>query len=47
MKRGVIRFPKPQEIPPQLHKPLREMEMKAFGGAAQNFSGLREFGEVE
>ncbi len=47
MKRGVITFPKPQEIPPQLHKPLREMEMKAFGGAAQNFSGLREFGEVE
>ena len=47
MKRGVITFPKPQEIPPQLHKPLREMEMKAFGGAAQNFSGLREVGEVE
>ena len=47
MKRGVITFPKPQEIPPQLHKPLREMEMKAFGGAAQNFSGLREFVEVE
>lgn len=45
MRNGVITFPKPKECP--LHKPLGAMEMKKFGGEFDNFSGLREFGEVE
>ena len=45
MKQGILRFPRPEDCP--LHKPLREMEMKTFGQARENFSGLREFGEVE
>lgn len=43
MKNGIITFPRPEDCP--LHKPLREMDMKPFG--QDNFSGLREFGEVE
>lgn len=45
MRKGVIHFPRPEECPGQ--KPLREMEMKPFGETLDNFSGLREFGEVE
>ncbi len=43
MRRGVIDFPRPEDCP--LAKTLREMEVKPFGES--NFSGLREFGEVE
>lgn len=45
MKRGVITFPRPEDCP--AHKPLREMDMKIFDQKINNFSGLREFGEVE
>ncbi|MGM9628640.1 MAG: type I-C CRISPR-associated protein Cas5c [Faecousia sp.] len=45
MRKGVIHFPRPEECPGQ--KPLREMEIKPFGEAMDNFSGLCEFGEVE
>jgi len=45
MKKGIITFPKPQDCP--LHKPLGTMEMKKFGEEYNNFSGIREFGEVE
>lgn len=45
MRRGIIAFPRPEKCP--LHKPLRSMEMKPFGEEYDNFSGLREFGEVE
>lgn len=44
MKNGVITFPRPEACP--LHKTLRPMEKKPFGEELQNFSGLREFGEV-
>lgn len=44
MKSGVIAFPRPEDCP--LHKPLREMEMKIFDQALDNFTGLSEFGEV-
>ena len=44
MKNGVIQFQRPENCP--LHKPLGEMKMKAFGTAVDNFSGLKEFGEV-
>lgn len=45
MKNGIIRFPRPEECP--LHKPLMDMEIKPFGEEQGNFSGLKEFGEVE
>lgn len=45
MKNGVITFQRPENCP--LHKPLREMEIKPFGAEWNNFSGLKEFGEVE
>ena len=44
MKKGEIRFLRPEECP--LHKSLGEMRMKVFGGAQENFSGLKEYGEV-
>lgn len=44
MRNGVIHFPRPEDCP--LHKRLRDMESKTFGGSRNNFSGLREFGEV-
>ena len=44
MKKGVVTFPRPEDCP--LHKTLREMEMKPFGEAFDNFVGLKEFGEV-
>lgn len=45
MRNGIIHFPRPEECPGQ--KPLREMEIKPFSETMDNFSGLREFGEVE
>ena len=45
MKNGVIDFPRPDQCP--LHKRLREMQIKPFGDDLNNFTGLREFGEVE
>lgn len=45
MKNGVIQFLQPEECPYQ--KPLRSMGMKPFSFELNNFSGLREFGEVD
>ena len=45
MRRGVIDFLRPEACP--LHKTLHPMECKPFGEPLGNFSGLREFGEVE
>lgn len=45
MKKGIITFPRPEDCP--LHKPLHPMEIKPFGEALNNFSGLKEFEEVE
>lgn len=44
MRNGIIVFPKPSECPN--HKPLHEMKMKVFGEENANFTGLKEFGEV-
>ena len=44
MKNGVIRFPRPEDCP--VHKTIREMEIKPFGQIYNNFTGLKEFGEV-
>lgn len=45
MKNGVIHFLRPEECP--YHKTLRDMDVKPFGIPQNNFSGLREFGEVD
>lgn len=45
MKNGAIHFLQPEECPYQ--KPLRSMGMKPFSFELNNFSGLREFGEVD
>lgn len=42
MKDGVICFPRPEEC--TIVRPLFKMEMKQFGEALGNFSGLAEFG---
>lgn len=44
MKRGVISFLPPERC--SILKPICEMELKPFGENLNNFSGLREFGEV-
>lgn len=44
MENGILRFPRPEECPH--HKCLGEMEHKPFGQALENFTGLKEFGEV-
>ena len=44
MKHGVIQFIRPEDCPH--HKPLGDMQMKTFGTEMDNFSGLKEFGEV-
>ncbi len=44
MRNGIIEFPKPKDCPS--HKELRKMEIKPFGFENDNFSGLKEFGEV-
>lgn len=45
MREGRIFFPKPEDCP--LHKPLGDMKIKPFGESLGNFTGLREFGEVD
>ena len=44
MKKGVIHFIRPEEC--KLHKTVSEMNIKSFGDAQKNFTGLKEFGEV-
>lgn len=46
MKKGIIDFIRPDHCEPRLCKTLRSMEIKIFGEDLQNFSGLKEFGEV-
>lgn len=44
MEHGVIHFPRPEQCPH--HKVLADMQIKPFGEDLQNFTGLKEFGEV-
>lgn len=44
MKNGIIHFLRPEECP--LHKPIKAMKMKLFDTEHENFTGLREYGEV-
>ncbi len=43
MKNGVIEFVQPEEIPSNMKRHIREMEIKPFGRAEGNFAGLEEF----
>lgn len=42
MNHGEIRFPAPQECPPDMYRRVRSMKPKPFGGKYGNFSGLQE-----
>lgn len=42
MNHGEIRFPAPEECPPDMYRRIRPMKAKAFGGRYGNFSGLQE-----
>lgn len=44
MENGIIHFLRPEECP--LHKPIKAMKMKLFDTEHENFTGLREYGEV-
>ena len=44
MKNGIITFLRPEECP--YHKTLHELKIKTFDPEEDNFSGLKEFGEV-
>lgn len=44
MKNGIVTFLRPEAC--TITKVLREMEIKPFGEEQNNFSGLKEFGEV-
>ena len=45
MEKGIIVFPRPEQIPMEMCKVTHKMEIKPFGDQI-NFEGLREFGEV-
>lgn len=46
MEFGIVTFQRPQDIPMEMCKVIHEMKIKQFGESYDNFSGLREFGEV-
>lgn len=46
MEFGIVTFQRPQDIPMEMCKVIHEMNIKPFGESYDNFSGLREFGEV-
>ncbi|MDE6727463.1 MAG: type I-C CRISPR-associated protein Cas5c [Oscillospiraceae bacterium] len=43
MKKGVIKFVQPEDIPPEMKRHIRDMEIKPFGKDTNNFSELDEF----
>jgi len=47
LKKGVIEFPDPEEIPDKDRRILHEMPIKPFGETIGNFSGLGEFAAEE
>ncbi len=47
MKKGVIEFPNPEDIPDKDRRILHKMPIKPFGEAIGNFSGLGEFAAEE
>jgi len=47
MRKGIIQFPSPEEIPEKDRRILHKMSIKPFGQEKGNFSGLMEFCEKE
>ena len=45
MRKGIIEFPRPSDIPDSMRKTIREMSTKAFGVDLHNFSIAEEGGE--
>lgn len=45
MRNGIIKFIRPDQC--KLHRTVKEVQMKSFGTATMNFSGLGEFEEVK
>lgn len=43
MRKGIIEFPEPEEIPEEDRRILHQMPIKRFGEAQGNFVGLKEF----
>lgn len=43
MRKGVLEFVRPEQCP--VVRPVREMAVKPFGRAQENFTGIAEFGE--
>ncbi len=43
MKKGIIEFPHPEEIPDKDRRILHKMAIKPFGGDLENFWGIKEF----
>lgn len=43
MKDGIIEFAQPEDIPSELKRHIRDMEIKPFGVERNNFCGLAEF----
>jgi len=47
MRRGIIEFPEPEEIPDKDRRILHKMAVKPFGKELDNFTGLRGFIDEE
>lgn len=47
MRKGVITFPAPEDIPQKDRRILHEMPIKPFGAALSNFKGIEEFSDEE
>jgi len=47
MKKGIIEFPSPEDIPEKDRRVLHEMPVKPFGEKLDNFIGLKEFSQEE
>lgn len=47
MRKGIIEFPAPEDIPDKDRRILHKMQIKQFGEAAKNFIGLKEFTDEE
>ncbi|MPN22750.1 hypothetical protein SDC9_170133 [bioreactor metagenome] len=47
MRKGIIEFPEPDEIPDKDRRILHKMAIKPFGEELDNFTGLKEFTDEE
>jgi CRISPR-associated protein Cas5d len=47
MRKGIIEYPSPEEIPDEDRRILHKMSVKSFGKERENFDGIKEFTEEE